>query len=70
MFSEALGGYVVALLASWLPVILDVPWLVDTSLQSLPLLLRGVCSVCPPVSLHGLLIRTPVIGLGVCSSPG
>ena len=43
----------------WLPAISGVPWLVDISLQSLPLSPHGLP---PSVSSPGLLIRTPVTG--------
>lgn len=42
----------------WLPAVSGVPWLADTSLQSLPLSAPGL----PSVSSPGLLRRTPVIG--------
>ena len=43
----------------WLPAVSGVPWLADTSLQSLPLSPPGLL---PSVSSPGLLRRTPVIG--------
>ena len=51
-------------LSFWgLPAILVNPWLVDMSLQSLPLFSHGILP-CMSASSHGLLTQTLVFGLG------
>ena len=47
------------ILASGIAIMLGIPWLVDTSLQSLPLLSHDILPVCLYVS--SLLKTTPVI---------
>lgn len=58
----------------WLPETLGIPWLVATSLQSLPLSSHIIFSVCP----HGCIwiflaflfqVKTPVIGFRVYANP-
>lgn len=50
----------------WLLIILGIPQLVGTGLQSLPPSLRGFL---PPVFSHGLLKRTPVVGFRAHYNP-
>lgn len=53
----------------WWSVIPNVPWLVDASLYSLPLLSCGLLSSSVSVFSHDLLIRTPIIGFRARSNP-
>lgn len=52
----------------WPMAVLGIPWLVDTSLQSLPPLSQGVLPVCTSVSKFPSSYRTPIV-LAAPSTP-